>query len=121
MDNRAGLILLLVVLTVLSGFFDSQGFIHSAKIWSGGRILWNEVLFSSIGYGLGILLYWITIRFLNILGITSPEVQTAGWFVVTILGVAIFSGNFLKWQLMDQVVGLIAIICVIWVMIRTGG
>ena len=51
----------------------------------------------------------------------APEMQTLIWFSVTILGVAIISKNFFRWQTIDQIVGVVVLAGVAWLMIRTGG
>ncbi len=119
--NKAGAVILIVVFTLLSGFGDSKGFVLSAKVWESGRLVWQEAVKASIGYGFGILMYWLAIRSLNQFGIVSPEIQTLGWFVVTIVGVAMFSGDFFNWQIVDRVVALCVLVGVGWLLFRTGG
>src|ERR1700720_2519197 len=82
---------LLITITLISGLADAQGFIHASNIWLSGKLIWSEVFKSALGFGLGILAYWICIRFLQDFKIVSPEIQTLGWFTATILGVAFFS------------------------------
>lgn len=119
--NKVGAAILIIVFTLLSGFGDSKGFVLSAKVWESGRLVWQEAVKASIGYGFGILMYWLAIRYLNQFGIVSPEIQTLGWFVVTIVGVAMFSGDFFKWQIVDRVVALCVLVGVGWLLFRTGG
>ncbi|MDR3576011.1 MAG: hypothetical protein P4L50_19270 [Anaerolineaceae bacterium] len=109
-----------IAFTILSGFGDAQGFIHAAKIWNAKEIIWQEMLRSGLGYGFGVLVYWISLRFWGMLGIDSPEIQTFGWFVVTIVGVALINGEISKWSLIDRVAAIIAILCVGLIMIRKG-
>jgi hypothetical protein len=56
---------LMIVITLLSGLGDSQGFVHASKIWKNGNIIITELMFSAIGFGFGILFYWMTLRFLE--------------------------------------------------------
>lgn len=112
---------LLITLTLLSGFADAQGFVHASKMWVDGNLVWLEVLKSALGFGLGILTYWICVRFLRELGILSPEIQTVIWFTVTIIGVAIASGKFLHWRITEQIVAIIVILGVAWLMVRASG
>ena len=51
-----------------------------------------------------------TLNFLQDFRIFSPEIQTLAWFTATIIGVALFSGKFLHWHVIDQIVG-IAVLC----------
>jgi uncharacterized membrane protein len=119
--QQIGIAVLILVITLISGLADAQGFVHAANIWQSGKLIWPEVLKSALGFGLGIVAYWICIRFLQDFRIVSPEIQTLGWFTATIIGVALFSGKFLQWHHVDQIVG-IAVLCgVAWLMFRTGG
>jgi len=112
-------IILILVLTVLSGLGDAQGFIHGSKVWLNGHIVWTELLKSALGFGFGISMYWIVIRYLQGFGITSPEIQTIGWFAVTILGVAIAGGQFFLWKPIDQLVAVGIITGIGWLLFRT--
>lgn len=115
-----GKVFLVVVLTLLSGFGDSQGFVHSARIWEDDRLVWSEVFKSAIGYGLGIAMYWFAIRYLKQFGVVSPEIQTLGWFVVTIVGVAVLSGEFLRWPVSEQVVAGSVFVGICWLVFCAG-
>src|SRR6202035_1526730 len=88
--NQIGIAALLIVLTLISGLADAQGFVHAANIWQSGKLIWPEVIKSASGFALGIVVYWICIRFLQDFRIISPEIQTLGWFTATIIGVALF-------------------------------
>ncbi|MGZ3624338.1 MAG: hypothetical protein ACXWPG_14495 [Ktedonobacteraceae bacterium] len=119
--NQIGIIILLVILTLISGLADAQGFVHAANIWQSGKLVWPEVLKSALGFGIGIVMYWICIRFLQDFMIFSPEIQTLAWFTATIIGVALFSGKFLHWHTIDQIVGLAVLCGVAFLLFRTGG
>lgn len=112
---------MIIVLTLLSGLADSQGFIHSAQVWRAGRLIPEELVKSGLGYAIGIGAYWFAIKYLQIVGITSAEVQTLGWFAVTIIGVAIASGQFIQWKPPDQFIAIIVIMGIGLLMFRTGG
>jgi hypothetical protein len=115
------LVVLIVGLTLLSGFADSQGFLHAAKIWEGQKVIWSEVARSTIGFATGIILYWIVLRYLKAAQVAAPEVQTMIWFGVTIVGVAVVSGRFLQWRAMDQMVAAGVILGIGWLFVRAGG
>jgi hypothetical protein len=112
---------LMIVITLLSGLGDSQGFVHASKIWKNGNIIITELMFSAIGFGFGILFYWMTLRFLEEFGIVSSEIQALGWFTVTIVGVAIINRNFFDWSLAEQLVGLALLVGIGWLIVRKGG
>lgn len=121
MDNRIVAWLGLVIMTILSGVGDSQGFLYASRMWQNGRLNGDATWRSALGFAAGIIFYWGAIRFFDLLGINSPEVQTVAWFVVTLAGVAMISGEFFHWSRIDQVVGVVAILAVGLLMLRNGG
>jgi hypothetical protein len=114
-------VLIIAVLTIASGIADSQGFVHSAKIWQGGRLVWPEVGKAALGFAIGITLYWIAIRYLIGLGVVSAEIQTTIWFAVTIIGVALVSGAFFRWPIPERLVAAGTVLAMGWLVFRTGG
>ena len=115
------LVVLIIGLTLLSGFADSQGFLHAAKIWEGQKVIWLEVAKSTIGFAIGIILYWIALKYLKAAQVAAPEVQTMIWFGVTIVGVAVVSGKFTQWRAIDQMVAAGVILGISWLFVRAGG
>jgi hypothetical protein len=112
-------ILLIAVLTVLCGIGDALGFIHAGKVWDHGRLDWVHALKSAAGFQLGVVTYWVVVRLLAGHGVVAVEVQTLFWFVATIIGVAILSGQVLRWPLIDQAVASCVLAGVGWLMYRT--
>ena len=117
--EQAGAYIIIAVLTIFSGVADAQGFLHAARIWQNGNVIWDELGRSALGFTLGIILYWLALRNMNAVGITSPEIQTVTWFGVTLIGVALISGSFLKWTLHDQTIAVIVLFGIGWLMFRT--
>lgn len=107
-----------LVLTVLSGLCDAQGFLFASRIWEGGQLRWEMVARSAAGFATGISLYYVLLKFLTALEIQAAEVQTLMWFGVTLLGVAILSGEFFKWPWTDQLVGGGVLAGIGWLMVR---
>jgi hypothetical protein len=93
-----------------SGGGDALGFIHAARIWSGGSFALGELGRSAAWFAIGIVQYWLALYFARRLGIVSTGVQTLLWFTVTIVGVAIGTGELSHWRPTDQ--GLAAAIVV---------
>ena len=116
--HQISLVVLLIALTLLSGVADAQGFVHASNVWLNGKPVWPEVMKSAVGFGGGIVAYWICIRFLQEFSILSPEIQTIGWFTATILGVAMFSGKFVHWSIINQLVGIAVLLGVAWLLAR---
>ena len=113
-------ILIIGLLTLATGYSDSRGFVYASQVWTSDGIAWRAVLFSALGFTAGIPSYLLTIRYLQHLGVHATEVQAALWFVVTIIGVAIASGDFLEWRFMDKWVAAIVCIGTLWLVVRTG-
>ena len=114
------MMILIIGLTLLSGIADSQGFVHAAKIWEGQKVIWSEVTKSTLGFAIGILLYWIVLKYLKAVQVAAPEVQTMIWFGVTIVGVAVLSGRFAQWRGTKQLVAGGVILGICWLLMRTG-
>ena len=115
------LILLVIALTLISGLADAQGFVHAAKIWQDGQVLWHEVGRSALGFAVGIFMYWVVLKYMAELGIILPEIQTVIWFGVTLIGVAIASGTFFQWLWTEQTVAVAVLAGMVWLIFRTGG
>lgn len=119
MSNRIFLSVIVLFFTLISGFGDAQGFVHAADIWQNERMIWSSFRKSALGFSVGIVAYWVNIRFLKQLGVTSAETQTLFWFGTTLVGVALLSRKFLKWQPIDQFVAVAVVIGILWILLRT--
>lgn len=93
-----------IALCCASGMADAQGFVHASRMWSGDRFVWPELARSAAGFCIGISLYWVSVRYMQRIGLEAPEIQTMIWFAATIIGVAIAGGRFGSWPLVDQAV-----------------
>jgi len=118
--EKAFYALVVVVLTISSGYCDSRGFLHSSKVWnSQGKLVWGETLRSALGFAGGILLYWGALRFLPKIDVAkSTETQTIGWFITAMVGIALSTGNFFRWSVVDRVVGVAVIAGLAWLLFR---
>jgi hypothetical protein len=120
MLEQTRLLVVIVALTVLSGLADSQGFLHAARIWRDGQLVRAELAKSAAGFGAGIVMYWLAIRFLQRFGVMSAETQTILWFGITIAAVAIFGGTSLRWASIDRSVAVLVLAGIGWLLVRTG-
>jgi hypothetical protein len=121
MSGQFGAIVIGIILTIIAGVADSQGFIHASEVWSGDSVQWPEVARSALGFSIGVALYWLALRYLTRAGIVAPEVQTAMWFGVAVIGVAVVSRRFLHWNRWDQLIGLAVLLGIGWLSLRTEG
>jgi len=110
--------IIIIGLTVISGYNDAKGFIHASKIWNKKGIVWEEVVYSGLGFAIGILTYWLSIKFLKVAGVDSVELQTVFWFAVTIISVAVLSGQFISWRLTEQLISIGVLLGIGWLLFR---
>ena len=108
-------------MTLVSGIGDSQGFIHAARMWQSGKLVWQEFGKSASGFGVGIGAYWIAVKHLKEFGVLSPESQTLIWFGVTMIGIALMNREFFAWQKIDQVVAVFVFLGITWLLFRMVG
>ncbi len=113
-------ILVIVVVTIISGYSDAQGVLHAAKVWHDGKLVAGELARSALGFAIGISMYWVAVRYMEKVGIFAPEIQTVIWFGVMIIGVALASRAFFDWNVVDQLVALGVFAGVVWLSIRAG-
>ncbi|MGE0824971.1 MAG: hypothetical protein AB7G75_17390 [Candidatus Binatia bacterium] len=118
MSAQSRLTLIVITLTILSGWCDSLGFTYAARIWQEGQLQWHNLARSALGFATGISLYWGTIRYFSALGIVSAELQTLLWFGTTMLGVALLSGKALYWRPIDQFVAVLVLIGIAWLFVH---
>lgn len=117
--SSLGIILLVMALSVVSGLLDAQGFLNAAQIWREGNPSWRRILFSALGFGGGISIHFVTLKYLDRMGVQSAEVQSLLWFGITLIGVAIVSRDFLGWNLREQIIGVAVLIGLGWIMVQT--
>ena len=110
---------LVIVLCVISGSADAQGFLHASRMWRADRLLWSELSLSAGGF-LGWYRKLLGLSALHArLGIVSPEMQTIIWFAVTIIGVALANGRFGGWPMSERLVAGAVILGLGWLLIRS--
>ena len=105
-------LILFVVITVLSGLCDAYGFSQAALIWSGGGFSVSATVKSGIGFVVGIALFWIALRYLAQLGVTSATIGALAWFAITAVGTAVLSGDFRSWDGLTWALAIIAMIAI---------
>jgi NhaP-type Na+/H+ or K+/H+ antiporter len=108
-----------LALCCVSGLADAQGFVHASRMWRADRFVWLELGRSATGFCVGIGFYWLSVRFMQRVGIGAPEVQTMIWFAATIIGVATASGRFGRWPVADQLVAGAVVLGLGWLLARS--
>ena len=112
--------LFIIGITLVSGIGDSLGFIYAGKMWRSGDLVLSELGKSALGFSVGIGSYWLAAKYLNEFGVLAPETQTLIWFGSTMVGVALISGQFLRWQAIDQIVAVVVLLGIAWLLFRAG-
>src|SRR5688500_1488233 len=59
--GQARAVTLFVALTALTGYADSQGFVHASRVWDGGQLVWREALLSGLSFFIGVVAYLIVV------------------------------------------------------------
>ncbi len=109
---------LVVTFTLLSAFCDAVSFTHAARVWQGNKVVWHEMLYSAGAIMTGTVLYWAAVRYINQVGIFSPELQTLLWFGAAAVGVAVLNGHAFHWKPIDQIVAAGVLIGIGWLLCR---
>lgn len=111
----------IVILTVITGFTDARGFVHVAAMWDGSTFVPGAAA-KAVGYfAVGIPAYMATIYFLRRHGLAVAELQVMFWFLITVVGVALMSGRFFAWSMVDRVVAGLVVMGMVWLVVRVGG
>jgi hypothetical protein len=107
-----------LVLCVLSGLADSQGFVHASEIWRDEGVSWASLGRSSLGFVVGMTAYWISIRFMNRVGLATADLQYVVWFFITLIGVGIATGSLRRWTGIDVAVGVVVVAGLCWLTMK---
>lgn len=110
---------LLILLTALSAYGDSRGFIYSDRTWNGNSIDWRALIYSYMAYLLGVTAWVFAVKYLKQVGGMGVSAQALGWFLLTMLGVSIASGEFIQWAVLDKILAIVCIACFALLVIRT--
>jgi hypothetical protein len=112
-------LLLVTGLTTLSGIMDARGFYYAPMAWPGGRLDGRYAALSIVCFVGGLSLYIVAVRFMQHVGVGSIAVQSAVWFVVTAVGIALLDGSVLQWSRAQQVVALLVFAGLAWLIATT--
>jgi hypothetical protein len=118
-DAQFRLTVVITVFTLAAGVFDALAFHYSAGMWQGNRLVLPQVGKAAGAFALGIVMYWVAIRYLGEAGVVLPEIQTLIWFAATIVGVAVLGGRFLQLPVLDQIAAANVLLSLGWLIVRT--
>lgn len=114
-------LLIIIVLTIITGFTDARGFMHASSMWDERGLVPAVALKAVTYFAIGIPTYMLTLYFLRRQGVVVAELQVMFWFMVTVVGVGVMSGRFLTWGTIDRVVAGMVVAGMIWLVVRVGG
>ncbi len=86
----------LAVSAILTGYSDARALYHASRIFPGGFSL-KELTSSYVSFQFGIVLYWISVYFMQKLGINSLLIQSLAWQSVLTVCAAYFDGALSEW------------------------
>ncbi len=112
-------LLLVTGLTTLSGLLDARGFYYAPLAWPGGRLDGKFATLSIVCFVGGLSLYILAVRFMQHVGVGSVTVQSAIWFVVTAIGIAVLDGSVLQWTRAQQAVAVLVFFGLAWLISTT--
>lgn len=107
-----------LVLCVISGLADAQGFVHASHVWRADGVAWAPLGRSGLGFAVGICSYVCSIRFMNRVGLATADLQYLVWFLVTLIGVAVASGSIRRWSRADLVVCVTVVAGLCWLTVK---
>jgi hypothetical protein len=110
-----------LLLTFASGLMDARAFLNAAQSWPNGVFDARIALASILWFAGGISMYIVAVRFMQNLGVTGPVLQTALWFAVTAVGIAVLDGSVLQWSRAQQAVGVVVATGLGWLIVTTKG
>ena len=112
-------LLIVGLLTVVSGLLDARGFVYAGRAWPDGQLDLKMGLASLAAFSGGLSAYIVAIKFMQNAGIQGVALQSGIWFVVTAIGIAAMDGSLLAWSRTQQVVGLGVAVALCWLISTT--
>ena len=86
------------------------------------RILTTLLALASLAaFVLGVSLYVLAVRFMQGIGIVGVALQSAIWFVVTAIGIAVMDGTVLQWTRLQQATAIAIAVALAWLIATTSG
>ncbi len=111
--------IMVVGLTVLSGLLDARGFVFASKAWPGGSLDPRMAGLSVLCFAIGLSSYVLAVKFIQALGVHGVALQSALWFAVTAVGIAVLDASILQWSRTQQVVGVLVGLGLGWLIVST--
>jgi hypothetical protein len=117
--GQIGNLVLVGLLTIISGLLDARGFVYASRAWPSGHLDGKTGLASLACFVGGLSAYILAVRFMQNAGISGVALQSGIWFVVTAVGIAAMDGTLLQWTRTQQAVGVAVGIALCWLISTT--
>jgi len=102
-----------IILMVFTGILDAQAFDRIPLIWQKHGLERLGIILTILAYiNSGMLTYFASAYFINKQDIHNSFIITLIYFITTMVTLALISGNFVSFSLMDKVLSGIAILCI---------
>jgi len=111
--------LLVFGLTVFSGLLDARGFVYASRAWPDGVLDLKWGVSAVLAFVGGLSCYVVAVKYMQGFGLQGVALQSAVWFVVTGVGVAIMDGSILGWTRTQQGVAVLLAIGLGWLIVST--
>ena len=117
--GQLGNLVVVGLLTLVSGLLDARGFVYAARAWPAGQLDLKMGLASLGSFAGGVTVYIVAIKFMQNAGIRGVALQSGIWFVVTAIGIAAMDGTLLQWTRTQQLVGVAVALALGWLISTT--
>jgi len=111
--------LLIFGLTLLSGVLDARGFVYASRAWPEGVLDLRWAVSAVVAFVGGLSCYVVAVRYMQGFGLQGVALQSALWFVVTGVGVAVMDGSILGWTRTQQGVAVLVGLGLGWLIVST--
>ncbi|MEV8379025.1 hypothetical protein AB0P21_40175 [Kribbella sp. NPDC056861] len=100
---------LIIVLTLAGAWADARGFTYAGQVWVDDRMAWPPLGAALVAYAAGLICYVAALRFLARVADVGVGLQAAGWYVATMVGLALITGDAGTWSWTDRLLALASI------------
>ncbi len=112
------LFLFAIAITIIASAIESFAFMYSFEAIKQGVAV--RLLVTSLGlYIVGILVDYFALYVMSKSGTFAPELLAMIFMTSVIIGIALISGNFFTWKLVDQIVAVAVVVGIAWLSFRT--
>lgn len=107
-----------IVLTILAALVEAKGYLYSFRSFTDTNGV-TLIGLAILCYFIGIVIDFTAIYLISKTHYYVPEIMSMLFMAVTIIGVAILSGQFLNWNHFNQGVAVLIMLGLCWLMYQT--